>query len=49
MVEASSVATSIKLSRDLFDPESVLGFQPDYFECVMCMEMQLDILECPVC
>lgn len=27
----------------------MLGFQPDYFECVMCMEMQLDILECPVC
>lgn len=48
MVDA---AKFIKLSRKEFDPTSTLSFQPEYYECSVCMSIPEDfmILECPVC
>lgn len=42
---------TVKLRKEDFDQQTRLNYQPEYFECSICMEIPTgsDILECPVC
>lgn len=50
MVESSNKAL-VRLQKSDFDTNTILGFQPDYYECPVCMSIPTasKILECPLC
>lgn len=51
MVSSTNQERVVKLSKANFDTNTRLGFKPDYYDCVICLDMATtsDILECPVC
>ena len=50
MVSSTNQERVVKLSKANFDTNTRLGFKPDYYDCVICLDMATtsDILECPV-